>query len=133
MLKRVFDLIIATSVLIITLPLFLIIGLLVRLTMGRPVIFKQERIGYGEKVFVVYKFRTMLDEKNSKGELLPDAERLTRVGAFLRRTSLDELPQLWNVLRGDMSLVGPRPLFPRYLPYYTKRERRRHSVRPGIT
>lgn len=105
----------------------------VALTTGRPVLFRQLRVGRGERTFTLLKFRTMTVAEGPDGQPLPDVERVTPFGAFLRRTSLDELPQLINVLRGDMSLVGPRPLFVRYLPYYTERERQRHSIRPGIT
>ena len=101
--------------------------------MGRPVIFRDERPGKDERVFEIFKFRTMTDARDSSGEFLPDAVRLTRLGRLLRKTSLDELPQLWNVIKGDMSLIGPRPLRVDYLPYYTEREQRRHDVRPGIT
>jgi len=110
-----------------------LIGAGVLLANGRPVLFRQQRIGRDERPFVLLKFRTMRSAEAADGQPLPDVERLTRLGAFLRRTSLDELPQLINVLRGDMSLIGPRPLFVRYLPYYTLRERQRHQVRPGIT
>jgi len=106
---------------------------LIHLLMGRPALFRQTRIGRGGKPFTFFKFRTMTDARDARGELLPDARRLTRLGRFLRATSLDELPQLWNVLRGDMSLVGPRPLLPQYLPRYDSRQRRRHEVKPGIT
>jgi lipopolysaccharide/colanic/teichoic acid biosynthesis glycosyltransferase len=108
-------------------------GLAVRVLLGRPVIFRQERIGKHDAPFTFLKFRTMTDRRDAAGRLLPDAERLTGFGQFLRSTSLDELPQLWNVLRGDMSLVGPRPLLPEYLPRYSPFQRRRHDVKPGIT
>ena len=98
-----------------------------------PVIFHQRRPGYQEKIFTLCKFRTMTDERDEKGELLPDSIRLTPFGAFLRKTSLDELPELWNIFKGDMSIIGPRPLLEGYLPYYTERERLRHTVRPGLT
>lgn len=114
-------------------PLMLVIALLVRINLGSPVIFKQQRPGLNEKTFTLYKFRTMTDERDQDGQLLPDTQRLTRFGQLLRSTSLDELPELFNVLLGEMSLVGPRPLVARYLPYYTDSERRRHSVRPGVT
>ncbi len=106
---------------------------LLRFKIGSPILFKQERIGYKEQPFTIYKFRTMTNECNGKGELLPSSERLIPFGRVLRRLSIDELPQLINVIKGDMSFVGPRPLLPRYLPYYTERERIRHNVRPGIT
>ena len=113
--------------------LLVIIAFLVRVRLGSPVLFKQERPGLREKPFAILKFRTMTDARDQDGSLLPDAQRLTRLGAFLRKTSMDELPELFNVLKGDMSLVGPRPLLTGYLPYYTERERLRHRVRPGIT
>jgi lipopolysaccharide/colanic/teichoic acid biosynthesis glycosyltransferase len=131
--KRLFDILVAGSALVIASPLMLLIGVAVRLTIGKPVLFRQVRPGLNEKRFVCLKFRTMTNERDANGQLLPDERRLTRVGALLRRTSFDELPQLWNVLRGDVSLIGPRPLLERYLPYYTQTERRRHSVRPGLT
>lgn len=119
--------------LLILSPVLLVVALLVRVKLGSPVIFHQERPGYGEKIFTLCKFRTMTDERDENGELLPDAVRLTAFGSFLRRTSLDELPELWNIFKGDMSLIGPRPLLVGYLPYYTERERLRHTVRPGLT
>lgn len=133
MFKRGTDVVGATIVLVLgAIPLALAAAA-VRLRMGSPVLFRQSRIGREERVFTLWKLRTMRDASGPDGRPLPDVERLGRLGAFLRRTSIDELPQLINVLRGDMSLVGPRPLFTRYLPYYTERERRRHEVRPGIT
>jgi len=114
-------------------PLLLFISFLIMITMGRPIFFKQIRPGLHAKPFVLYKFRTMLDLKNEDGNLLPDEKRLTTVGKFLRKTSLDELPELWNVIKGQMSLVGPRPLLIRYLPYFTEKERKRFQVKPGIT
>lgn len=133
MLKRILDIVVSALGLLVLSPLMATIALLILVTMGRPVLFKQERVGYLERTFTLLKFRTMREAFDKDGRPLPDAERITPLGTFLRRTSLDELPQLWNVLRGDMSLVGPRPLLPRYLPYYTPRERLRHRVRPGIT
>ncbi|MDE6901687.1 MAG: sugar transferase, partial [Lachnospiraceae bacterium] len=106
---------------------------LVRVKLGSPVLFKQERPGKGERIFTLCKFRTMTDEKDAQGNLLPDAVRLTKFGRFLRGTSLDELPELFNILKGDMSIIGPRPLLVSYLPYYTEQEKLRHSVRPGLT
>lgn len=106
---------------------------MVRTKLGSPVIFKQNRPGLNEKIFCMYKFRSMTDTKDRNGILLPDRERLTRFGRLLRKTSLDELPELWNIFKGDMSFVGPRPLLERYLPFYTKREKKRHQVRPGLT
>ena len=114
-------------------PVYLILAILIRLNMGSPVLFTQERPGRGEKIFRLYKFRSMNSKTNANGNLLPDAQRLTKLGNFLRKTSLDEIPQFFNVLKGDMSFIGPRPLLVRYLPYYTARERLRHTVRPGIT
>lgn len=133
MLKRFFDVLVASLALVLFLPLMAVVALLVLITMGRPILFKQERLGYRERTFTLVKFRTMRNARGKNGQPLPDSERLTPLGGFLRRTSLDELPQLWNVLRGDMSLVGPRPLYTHYLPYYSERERLRHTVRPGIT
>lgn len=119
--------------LIVLSPVLLVIAILVRIKLGSPVIFKQQRPGLNEKIFTIYKFRTMTNERDEKGTLLPIKDRLTRFGRFLRSTSLDELPELWNILKGDMSFVGPRPLSVNYLPYYTDRERRRHEVVPGLT
>ncbi|MDD7147385.1 MAG: sugar transferase [Lachnospiraceae bacterium] len=131
--KRIFDIIISGIALLLLSPVFLILAILVRTKLGCPVIFHQERPGYREKIFTLCKFRTMTDERDENGELLPDARRLTPFGSFLRKTSLDELPELWNIFKGDMSLIGPRPLLVGYLPYYTERERLRHTVRPGLT
>lgn len=131
--KRPLDVIITSMALVPLLPVMGIIALLVRLKLGSPVLFKQERPGLDEKAFTLYKFRTMTDEKDKDGQLLPDEKRLTKFGKWLRSTSLDELPELFNILKGDMSLVGPRPLLVEYLPYYTKRESTRHNVRPGLT
>lgn len=114
-------------------PFLAIIGVLLRVYHGRPILFRQWRPGRSEVLFPLLKFRTMLDTHDAMGQPLPDSNRLTRLGACLRKTSLDELPELWNVLRGEMSLVGPRPLLPEYLPFYTERERLRHTVRPGLT
>lgn len=131
--KRIFDIIISGIALLLLSPVFLILAILVRTKLGSPVIFHQERPGYREQIFTLCKFRTMTDERDENGELLPDACRLTPFGSFLRKTSLDELPELWNIFKGDMSLIGPRPLLVGYLPYYTERERLRHTVRPGLT
>jgi sugar transferase EpsL len=131
--KRVLDLCLSTAGLILCAPVAVAIALAVRVSMGSPVLFRQVRPGLEGEPFTMYKFRTMLDLRNEAGELLPDAERLTWVGKFLRSTSLDELPQLFNVLKGDMSLVGPRPLLVEYIPFYTEREKLRHTVRPGMT
>lgn len=132
-LKRVFDFIFSLFALIILSPLILCLAFFVRVKLDSPVVFKQKRPGYQEKIFTLYKFRTMTNQMDSKGNLLSDEERLTKFGKFLRSTSLDELPELFNILKGDMSIVGPRPLLTRYLPYYTESERKRHSVRPGLT
>ena len=131
--KRILDFILSFIALIVLSPVFLIIAILVRIKLGSPIIFKQERPGKDEKIFTLYKFRTMTDKKDENGNLLPDSERLTKFGKILRSTSLDELPELFNILKGDMSIVGPRPLAVQYLPYYTDEERHRHDVRPGLT
>ena len=132
-LKRVLDILVSGMGLICLSPVLLVVSVLVRVKLGSPVIFKQERPGLNEKIFTLKKFRTMTDERDADGNLLPDAIRLTKFGKFLRSTSLDELPELWNIFCGDMSLIGPRPLLVSYLPYYTERERLRHTVRPGLT
>lgn len=131
--KRPQDFCCALAALIVLSPVMAVTALLVRLKLGSPVIFKQERPGLNGKVFTLYKFRTMTDEKDEEGNLLPDDVRLTKFGKLLRSTSLDELPELFNILKGDMSVVGPRPLLVRYLPLYNKHQRRRHEVRPGFT
>lgn len=131
--KRFFDLICSGLALIVLSPILLITAILVRVKLGSPVIFKQERPGLHEKVFSLYKFRSMTDAKDKYGNLLPDEERLPAFGRKLRATSLDELPELWNIFKGDMSIVGPRPLLVEYLPYYTDEEAHRHDVRPGLT
>lgn len=131
--KRMFDIIISLCGIIILSPVYFILWILVRVKLGSPALFTQERPGRWEKVFKLYKFRTMTDERDEKGALLPDEVRLTKFGKILRSTSLDELPELFNILKGDMSLIGPRPLLVRYLPYYTEAERHRHDVRPGLT
>ena len=131
--KRAFDLITATVLLaVLALPLALL-ALVIRVRLGSPVFFRQQRPGLHGRLFRMIKFRTMTDARNAQGELLPDAERLTALGRALRASSLDELPELWNVLWGHMSLVGPRPLLPEYLPLYNAHQARRHEVRPGIT
>ena len=132
-LKRVVDLVTSLIFFICFFWLYILLALLVKLKLGSPVIFKEERPGLNEKIFTMYKFRTMTDEKDKNGNLLPDKDRLTKFGRFLRSTSLDEIPELWNVLKGEMSLVGPRPLLVSYLSKYNKYEKRRHEVRPGIT
>ena len=131
--KRLLDIALASSALIVLLPLMAVVGLLVLAALGRPVFFRQLRPGLRSRPFTVYKFRTMRESASRDGAPVPDAERLTRLGRILRATSLDELPTLWNVIRGDMSLVGPRPLLVEYLPRYTAEQARRHEVRPGIT
>ncbi len=131
--KRAFDLGLAVPALVVLTPVGLAVGALIRLKLGRPVLFRQRRPGQDDRLFELVKFRTMRDARSADGELLPDAERLTPFGARLRRMSLDELPTLWNVVRGDMSLVGPRPLLVQYLDRYTPKQRRRHEVAPGIT
>ncbi|AAM23931.1 lipopolysaccharide/colanic/teichoic acid biosynthesis glycosyltransferase [Caldanaerobacter subterraneus subsp. tengcongensis MB4] len=131
--KRLIDIFVSLFLLIILSPFLVIISLIVFVAMGPPVIYKQTRAGFKGKPFTIYKFRTMTNEKDEYGNLLPDEKRLTKMGKFLRSTSLDELPELFNVLKGDMSLVGPRPLLMEYLNYYTEEQMRRHDVKPGIT
>lgn len=131
--KRLLDIIISLVGLIILSPIILIVAILVRIKLGSPVIFKQERPGKDEKIFKLYKFRSMNNKKDENGNLLPDKDRLTKFGKLMRATSLDELPELINILKGDMSLIGPRPLLVRYLPYYNDKEKHRHDVRPGLT
>lgn len=132
-LKRPIDFMCALAALIVLSPVFLVIAILVRINLGSPVIFKQERPGLNEKIFALYKFRTMNDKKDENGKLLPDTQRLTKFGKMLRNSSLDELPELFNILKGDMSIVGPRPLLVKYLPLYSERQRHRHDVRSGLT
>jgi sugar transferase EpsL len=132
-LKRAFDVFVAVAALVVLAPCMLMIAVLVRLAMGRPVLFRQLRPGLHGKPFAMIKFRTMLLDKSEGRNTMPDEARLTKVGQLLRSTSLDELPELWNILQGDMSLVGPRPLLMEYLPLYTSTQMRRHDVRPGIT
>jgi lipopolysaccharide/colanic/teichoic acid biosynthesis glycosyltransferase len=131
--KRIFDLAIALTGLVVLSPVLLGIALLLRAKLGSPVLFRQERTGLHGRTFMLYKFRTMGDEYDRQGRKIPDEERTGSLGRFLRAASLDELPELWNILRGEMSIVGPRPLFVEYLPYYTKEEARRHDLRPGLT
>ena len=131
--KRAFDIVLSSILIIIFSPIIVLISILIYLKMGRPILFKQIGPGLDEKLFTIYKFRTMNNKRDEKGELLPDNERLEGFGKFIRATSLDELPQLFNVLKGDMSFVGPRPLLVEYLPLYNKEQRRRHGVKPGIT
>lgn len=131
--NRLLNFIFAVIVSIIVLPFILITAVFVFFKLGSPILFSQVRPGYKEKSFKMYKFRSMTDERDMNGELLPDAQRLTKFGVFLRSTSLDELPALWNVLKGDMNLVGPRPLLEKYLSFYSPEQRKRHNVRPGMT
>lgn len=131
--KRFFDVLLSGCALILLSPVLLIVAVLVRTKLGSPVIFCQERPGKNEKIFKMYKFRSMTDARDADGNLLPDEVRLTKLGRILRSTSLDELPELWNIFKGDMSIVGPRPLLVRYLPLYNEEQRHRHDVRPGLT
>lgn len=131
--KRSFDFILVLSSLIFMLPVILVLSLIVRIKLGSPIFFRQLRPGKNGLPFEIIKFRTMTNERDVSGDLLPDAERLTKFSKFLRSSSLDELPELWNVLKGDMSLVGPRPLLVEYMPFYSKEQLRRHEVRPGVT
>lgn len=131
--KRPLDIIFSLLAIVILSPVLLVIAILVRVNLGSPVLFKQKRPGLNEKIFVLYKFRTMTDERDENGNLLPDELRLTRFGKILRSLSLDELPELFNVLKGDMSIIGPRPLSIKYLPYYNEQEKHRHDVRPGLS
>lgn len=133
MLKRLIDFMLSLVALLILSPVILLLVVLIKVFIGSPVFFRQKRPGRFGKPFYMIKFRTMTNETGPDGNLLPDKDRLTKFGAFLRKTSLDELPELWNVLTGKMALVGPRPLLEEYLPYYTERERKRHDVRPGLT
>lgn len=132
-LKRVMDFALSLIAMIVLSPIFVVVAILVRVKLGSPVLFTQERPGKGEKIFKLYKFRTMTDAKDERGILLPDEVRLTGFGKMLRSTSLDELPELFNILKGDMSVIGPRPLLVRYLPRYNAEQRRRHEVRPGLS
>ena len=131
--KRVIDIFFSLIFILLFWWLYIVVAILVKKKLGSPVLLKQKRPGLNEKIFIMYKFRTMIDKKDEKGDLLPDKDRLTKFGKFLRSTSLDEIPELWNVLKGEMSLVGPRPLLVQYLSKYTKEEKRRHEVKPGIT
>lgn len=131
--KRLLDLILAVILLIILSPIYLVVILLVRIKLGKPILFKQERPGYKEKIFKMYKFRTMTNETDQEGRLLPDLQRLTKFGRILRDSSLDELPEIINIVKGEMSFVGPRPLLVQYLPLYNAEQRKRHEVRPGLT
>ena len=133
MLKSIFDKTLALFLIILFSPIYIVVSLLIFFKMGSPILFRQKRPGYKEKIFGIYKFRTMTNEKDEFGNLLPDDKRLVGIGEFIRSTSLDELPQLFNVLKGDMSFVGPRPLLEEYLPLYNEKQKRRHDVKPGIT
>lgn len=133
MIKRIFDFFVSFCAILALLPVIVVVAVLIRFKLGSPILFTQQRPGLNGKIFKMMKFRTMLDGKDKQGNLLPDNERMTQFGAFLRSTSLDELPGLFNVLKGDMSLVGPRPLLVQYLPLYNTEQARRHNVRPGIT
>lgn len=131
--KRWFDFLLSLCGIIVLSPVLAVLCVLVRVKLGSPVFFRQERPGKNERIFTLCKFRTMIDQRDEQGKLLPDAVRLTKFGKFLRASSLDELPELFNILKGDMSIIGPRPLLVSYLPYYSEREKLRHSVRPGLT
>ena len=131
--KRPMDFILSLLAIIMLSPVFILTGILVRTKLGSPILFKQNRPGLDEKIFTMYKFRTMTDQKDENGELLPDHIRLTKFGKMLRATSLDELPELFNILKGDMSIIGPRPLLVQYLPLYNDHQQRRHEVRPGLS
>ncbi|PEZ03472.1 sugar transferase [Bacillus sp. AFS018417] len=131
--KRSMDFILSLIAIMVLSPVFLVVAILVRVKLGGPVLFKQKRPGLNEKVFMMYKFRTMTDERDENGQLLPDSVRLTKFGRFLRSTSLDELPELFNILKGDMSIIGPRPLLVQYLSLYNEHQKRRHKVRPGLS
>ena len=131
--KRPMDFFLSLIAIIILSPVLLIVSVLVRIKLGSPILFKQERPGLNEKIFTMYKFRTMTDAKDAEGKLLPDSVRLTKFGKILRTTSLDELPELFNILKGDMSIVGPRPLLVQYLSLYNQQQKRRHEVRPGLS
>ncbi len=131
--KRILDFILSLLALIILMPLMFILWILIRIKLGKPAIFKQQRPGKNEKIFTLYKFRTMTDEKDENGNLLPDEKRLTKFGKFLRSTSLDELPELWNIVKGDMSIVGPRPQLVKDMVFMTEQQRKRHKVRQGLT
>lgn len=131
--KRPMDFILSLIAIIVLSPILLVVAILVRTKLGSPVLFKQKRPGLNEEIFLMYKFRTMTDEKDENGNLLPDSVRLTKFGRLLRSTSLDELPELFNILKGDMSIIGPRPLLVQYLPLYNNHQKRRHEVRPGLS
>lgn len=131
--KRAIDILVSLAALILLIPILLLLYIIVRINLGKPVFFKHKRPGKNENIFTLYKFRSMTDERDSNGNLLPDEARLRKFGRLLRSSSLDELPEFVNILKGDMSIVGPRPLVPYYLPFYNEREKHRHDVRPGLT
>lgn len=131
--KRPQDLILSLVALVLLSPILIVVAILVRTKLGSPILFTQDRPGLNEKIFKMYKFRTMTDEKDENGLLLPDSERLTEFGKILRATSIDELPELWNIVRGDMAIIGPRPLLVQYLVFYNEQQKRRHEVRPGLS
>ena len=131
--KRPMDFLLSLIAIIFLSPILIVVAILVRIKLGSPILFKQQRPGLNEKIFKMYKFRTMTDQRDNNGELLPDHIRLTKFGKFLRSTSLDELPELFNILKGDMSIIGPRPLLVQYLPLYNNHQKRRHEVRPGLS
>ena len=133
MIKNIFDKLLALFLIVIFSPIYFIVSILILIKMGRPIFFRQKRPGLNEKIFGIYKFRTMTNDKDKDGNLLPDDKRLVGIGKFIRSTSLDELPQLFNVLKGEMSFVGPRPLLVEYLPLYNENQKKRHDVKPGIT
>ena len=133
MFKSLFDKTLALFLIILFSPIYIVVSLLIFFKMGSPILFRQKRPGYKEEIFGIYKFRTMTNKKDANGNLLPDDKRLVGIGKFIRSTSLDELPQLFNVLKGEMSFVGPRPLLEEYLPLYNEKQKRRHDVKPGIT
>lgn len=131
--KRIFDIVLSGMALLLLSPIYILLAVLIRIKLGGPVLFIQQRPGKKEKIFKMYKFRTMTNEKDDNGDLLPDEKRLTSFGKLLRSTSLDELPEIWNIFKGDMSIIGPRPLLVQYLPLYNDFQKRRHEVRPGLT
>lgn len=131
--KRLLDIMLSFIAIIVLIPVFIVVAILVRTRIGSPILFKQDRPGLNEKAFVIYKFRTMIDARDENGNLLPDSERLTNLGKILRSTSLDELPELFNIIKGDMSIIGPRPLLVQYLTLYNEHQRMRHMVRPGLS
>lgn len=131
--KRLFDIFLSIILIMLFSPFYIVVSSLILIKMGRPILFRQQRPGYKEKIFGIYKFRTMTNEKDKNGSLLPDEQRLVGIGKFIRSTSLDELPQIFNVLKGEMSFVGPRPLLIEYLDLYSNEQKRRHDVKPGIT